>query len=220
MMFGLSIWVWIFLILLNGIIFGSFCSNLAVKKGYSSGTWFAGGFFFGIIALIALAGSPVKEVISNLKECPECKEMININANVCRYCGHNFTEKEDNLKECPECKEMVKINANRCKHCGYRFTEEENENIQKNILETSKQLSLYDIKNLIDLGMTDTLISELLEIFKKYPENYTFGFIKKVSDLIIEKGDKRIIPALENLLKDLKNKEIIGIVKNIIEKLK
>ena len=189
MMFGLSIWVWIFLILLNGIIFGSFCSNLAVKKGYSSGTWFAGGFFFGIIALIALAGSPVKEVISNLKECPECKEMI-------------------------------KINANRCKHCGYRFTEEENENIQKNILETSKQLSLYDIKNLIDLGMTDTLISELLEIFKKYPENYTFGFIKKVSDLIIEKGDKRIIPALENLLKDLKNKEIIGIVKNIIEKLK
>ena len=83
-MFGLSIWVWIFIILLNGIIFGAFCSNLADKKGYSSGSWFAGGFFFGIIALIAIAGLPVKwEEFNNLKECPDCREMINIYANVC-----------------------------------------------------------------------------------------------------------------------------------------
>jgi len=93
--FGLSIWFWIFIILLNGIIFGSFCSNLADKKGYSPGTWFAGGFFFGIIALIAIAGLPVKwEEFNNLKECPDCREMINIYANVCKYCGYRFTKEE------------------------------------------------------------------------------------------------------------------------------
>jgi len=80
------------------------------------------------------------------------------------------------------------------------------------------EYTLNDIKNLIDLGMTDTLINELLRIFKD--NEYPYYFIQEVSDLIIEKGDKRIIPALEDLLKELKNKRVIEIVKNIIEKLK
>ena len=184
-MFGLGIWFWIFLILLNGIICGSFCANLASKKGYSSGSWFAGGFFFGIFALIAIAGTPIKEENSNLRECPDCREMIKINANVCKY-------------------------------CGYRFTKEEQEKTQKRIIETGSEYTLNDMKNLIDLGMTDTLISELLEIL----EDCSVGFAQKVGYLIIEKGDKRIVPSLENLLIDLENKEIIEIVKNIIEKLK
>lgn len=186
-MFGLSIWVWIFIILLNGIIFGAFCSYLADKKGYSSRSWFAGGFFFGIIALIAITGLPVKwEELSNLKECPDCREMIKINANVCKY-------------------------------CGYRFTKEEQEELQKKIIKTCSKYALDDIKNLINLDMTDT-INELLRIFKD--NEYPYYFIQEVSDLIIEKGDKKIIPALEDLLKELKNKRVIGIVKNIIEKLK
>jgi len=191
--FGLSIWFWIFIILLNGIIFGSFCSNLADKKGYSPGTWFAGGFFFGIIALIAIAGLPVKwEEFNNLKECPDCREMINIYANVCKYCGYRFTK------------------------------EEQQEALQKKIIKaySETEYTLNDIKNLIDLGMTDTLINELLRIFKDNDNNDFISFIQEVSDLIIEKGDKKIIPALEDLLKELKNKRVIGIVKNIIEKLK
>ncbi len=68
--------------------------------------------------------------------------------------------------------------------------------------------------------MTDTLINELLRIFKDNDNNDFISFIQEVSDLIIEKGDKKIIPALEDLLKELKNKRVIGIVKNIIEKLK
>ena len=99
-MLGLGIWFWIFLILLNGIICGSFCANLASKKGYSSGSWFAGGLFFGIFALIAIVGSPVKgEEFSNLKECPDCREMIRINANVCKYCGYRFTKEKEIQKK-------------------------------------------------------------------------------------------------------------------------
>jgi len=190
-MYSLTTWEWVLIILLYGIITGAFCSNLAGKKGYSYGTWFAGGFFFGIIALIALAGSPVKgEEFSNLNECPDCKEMIKLNANICRYCGH-------------------------------KFTEEEKEETQKKMVETLSQIgyTVDDVKNLIDLGMTDTLINELLEIFKN-DSLFSINFIKKVSDLIIENGDNRIVPPLKNLLKELKNERIIAIVKNIIEKLK
>ena len=190
--FGLSIWFWIFIILLNGIIFGSFCSNLADKKGYSSGTWFAGGFFFGIIALIAIAGSPVKwEEFNNLKECPDCREMIKIYANVCKYCGYRFTKEQEE-------------------------EEQEEEETQKKMIKT--EYTLDDIKNLINLGMTDTLINELLRIFKD--NEYPYYFIQEVGDLIIKKRNKRIIPALKDLLKELDNKKVIGIVKNIIEKLK
>lgn len=183
----------VYVILLNGFIFGTYCSYLAVKKGYSSISWFFAGFFFGIITLIAITDSPIRgeEVNSLLKECSNCREMNRINTNICKY-------------------------------CGYRFTKEEKEETQKKMIKTcSRYIGGYTlgiIRNLIDLGMTDTLINELLRIFKG--REYPIYFIQEVGDLVIEKGDKRIIPPLENLLKDLKNKKVVEIVKNIIEKLK
>jgi len=51
----------IMLLLLDGIICGAFTSNLAKKKGYSEGIWFAAGFFFSIIGLIAAVGLPLEE---------------------------------------------------------------------------------------------------------------------------------------------------------------
>ncbi len=41
-----------------GIICACYCGHLAKEKGYSEAAWGWGGFFFGIFALIAVAGLP------------------------------------------------------------------------------------------------------------------------------------------------------------------
>ncbi len=44
-----------------GLASGGLCSTVAAAKGYETGTWFAAGFFFNVLALIAIAGMPLKE---------------------------------------------------------------------------------------------------------------------------------------------------------------
>jgi len=43
-----------------GIICGVFCGMIASAKNRSGGGWFVAGFWFGIFALIAIAGMPTK----------------------------------------------------------------------------------------------------------------------------------------------------------------
>lgn len=38
---------------------GMFCNRVADAKGYNGVAWMFGGFFFGLVALIAIAGMPV-----------------------------------------------------------------------------------------------------------------------------------------------------------------
>jgi len=43
---------------------GAFSAIVASRKGYNASAWFAGGFFFSVIALIAVAGLPMaKEAV-------------------------------------------------------------------------------------------------------------------------------------------------------------
>lgn len=44
-----------------GIIFGCFCAFLAKQKNRDTGAWFILGFLFSLIALIAIAVSPIRE---------------------------------------------------------------------------------------------------------------------------------------------------------------
>lgn len=74
-----------------GIICAGLASDLAEKKGYSSGAWGACGFFFGILGLIAAVGLPLRKDSS---PCPACLEPIKTEAKVCRYCGQKFSEEE------------------------------------------------------------------------------------------------------------------------------
>jgi hypothetical protein len=67
-----------------GIVFGLYTMVLAEKKGHSSGAWFAGGFFFNFIALIAAAGMP-----SNNKRKSEKEAGAN------RYTNYNFKRDEE-----------------------------------------------------------------------------------------------------------------------------
>jgi HEAT repeat protein len=95
---SLSSWG-LLIVLLDGIICAGLASYVAEKKGYSSGSWGACGFLFGILGLIAAAGLPSKLTSQEpdtciQKACPDCAEMIKAEASVCRYCHHKFSSEE------------------------------------------------------------------------------------------------------------------------------
>lgn len=90
-------------VIAQAIISGVLASNLAQKKGYSSGAWFVCGFFFGIFGLIAASGLPLRPDLQQtggalIKKCPQCAELIKIESRVCRYCWQKFG-KEEIIKE-------------------------------------------------------------------------------------------------------------------------
>jgi hypothetical protein len=50
------------MLIISNLVCVFYCSHLARHKGLSEGKWALGGFFFGVIALLALVGMPKKEV--------------------------------------------------------------------------------------------------------------------------------------------------------------
>jgi hypothetical protein len=77
------------LALLGLFIFGIFCSFIASQKNRNPIAWFFLGFFFSLIALIAIAAMPSisqKKSKVGLKKCPSCAEDVKAEAKICRFC--------------------------------------------------------------------------------------------------------------------------------------
>jgi hypothetical protein len=85
-------------ILLDGIVCGCLTSHIAMLKDYSTGSWFAVGFFFGIFGLIASVGLPLKKnIIPNYK--PSAKFLKNIQEMPEENEGTHETTADDLLKK-------------------------------------------------------------------------------------------------------------------------
>lgn len=75
--------VYLFIILIPGVVFGMICALMAKKKDRSEGWAFFFGFLFGIFALIYYLFCE-----EGSKRCPKCKSRIRRNAQVCKHCGY------------------------------------------------------------------------------------------------------------------------------------
>lgn len=105
---------------------------IASSKGRSGFGWFILGCISGIFAVIVVACLPsrMERVIragiargnpSDMKKCPECAELIRLEARKCKHCGSAVPTPDTHVL-CPDCKGYVAKTADTCPGCGCKMT--------------------------------------------------------------------------------------------------
>ena len=77
--------MFIFIVLIGSIISAFLCSNVAKAKGYSSASWFFAGLFFGVLALLAVAGLPNQKLTRYLKYIAEKQGITDADLNTVHF---------------------------------------------------------------------------------------------------------------------------------------
>ena len=81
------------------LFLGLIPAYIAQTKGRSFGAWYVYGLFLLPITLIhSLLLS------SNDKKCPQCAELVKLDAKICKHCGNKFEEQSSPEVDAPKAK--------------------------------------------------------------------------------------------------------------------
>ena len=67
------------------IICGIGCYTTARSKNRNALGWFFGGLLLSFLGLLIIVLLPMRG-----KRCPQCMEIVQPDARICRYCNHQF----------------------------------------------------------------------------------------------------------------------------------
>ncbi|MBB4060055.1 hypothetical protein GGP80_000615 [Salinibacter ruber] len=103
------------ILLIQAVAFAVLSGIVASNKNRSVGAWSVLGFVFGLFAFVAAlvveevepereyrsgdsekqsSGIPKFNPEEHQKKCPACAEYIKLEAQVCKHCGHEFSDEE------------------------------------------------------------------------------------------------------------------------------
>lgn len=91
--------IYILIVVVQGLIFGGFSAFIAKEKKRDEVIWFILGFFFSILALLALIAIPERidakvqnnYFKSDVALCPYCRENIKPDAIICKHCKSDLS---------------------------------------------------------------------------------------------------------------------------------
>lgn len=133
--------LYLILWILCGVVAAAIYSN----KGRSAVSAFLVGVLFGPIGVILALATPADKVSQerkaisdgSQKKCPQCAELVKAEANLCRFCGHEFAPRaqlesgqvakiiKGDAVRCSACNGAVRAESTLCKHCKKQFTVEQ-----------------------------------------------------------------------------------------------